>query len=314
MLGMVCTPLSCRQLACPRSQSSLVVAVHGHPLRAPAHLAVGRRADWPAAVPLCAALLQGQELLGAERLVVDLRRGLDEILEVSPEQEVPEVDKLAVVLILDIDDAPPVMAAADLLAVDDDRLLGSDDGKGNEVLMMLLAYVVIYHLLHAVTYPDLAVDVHLLLVKLVVVVGVHLEVVESKLLLDARLELLALLEGERVGLGDNRDNVHDVRELLQHHDVDRLKRVTRGLDKEQAAVNARVLDVALSLGGELLAEVGRVLVLDVLHDRVPAPVVVDQVAVPGGVDNVQPETHAVLLNDVRYGMDLSRGSDDFLGV
>lgn len=43
-----------------------------------------------------------------------------------------------------------------------------------------------------------------------------------------------------------------------------------GLDEEQAAVDAGVLDVTLALGGELLAQVGRVLVLNVLHDGVPA--------------------------------------------
>jgi hypothetical protein len=120
--------------ACPRAKSSLVVAVHGHPLRAPAQLAVGRRADWPAAVALCAALLQGQKLLGAERLVVNLRSRLDKILEMRPKQEIPEVHELAVVLVLDVDDAPPVLATPDLLAIDNDRLLGADDGKGDEVL------------------------------------------------------------------------------------------------------------------------------------------------------------------------------------
>lgn len=35
-------------------------------------------------------------------------------------------------------------------------------------------------------------------------------------------------------------------------------------------MNARVLDVAVTLSGELLAEVRAVLVLDVLDDRVPA--------------------------------------------
>lgn len=127
----------------PTSESSLVVAVHGHPLRAPAQLAVGSRADWPAAVALCAALLQGQKLLGAEGLVVDLRGGLDEVLKVRPEQEIPEVDELAVVLVLDVDDAPPVLAAADLLAVDNDGLLGANDGKGNEVLEIVLAFVLL---------------------------------------------------------------------------------------------------------------------------------------------------------------------------
>lgn len=69
---------------------------------------------------MCAALLQGKKLLRAECLVMDLRGGLNEILEVRPEKEIPEVDEFAVVLILDVDDTPPVLAATDLLAVDND--------------------------------------------------------------------------------------------------------------------------------------------------------------------------------------------------
>lgn len=111
-----------------------LVAVHRHPLRASAHLAIGGRADGSAAVALCAALLEGQKLLGAERLVVDLRRRLDQVLEVGAEKKVSEVDELAVGLVLDIDNSPPVLAAANLLAIDNDGLLGTNDGKGDQIL------------------------------------------------------------------------------------------------------------------------------------------------------------------------------------
>lgn len=47
------------------------------------------------------ALLESKQLLGTEGLVVDLGSGLDEILEVGAEEEVTEVDELAVVLVLD---------------------------------------------------------------------------------------------------------------------------------------------------------------------------------------------------------------------
>ena len=52
-----------------------------------------------------------------------------------PQQEVTRVDEFAVVLILDVDDAPSVLAAADLLAIDDDALLGANDSEGNVVLV-----------------------------------------------------------------------------------------------------------------------------------------------------------------------------------
>ncbi len=43
-----------------------------------------------------------------------------------------------------------------------------------------------------------------------------------------------------------------------------------GVDEKEAAVDARVLDVSVANSGELLAEVRAVLVLDVLHNRIPA--------------------------------------------
>lgn len=73
-----------------------------------------------------------------------------------------------------------------------------------------------------------------------------------------------------------------------------LEGVTGGRDEEDAAVDARVGDEALAHGGELLAEVCRVLVLNVLDDGLPAVVVVYEVTVAGRVDNVELEAHAVL--------------------
>ena len=69
-----------------------------------------------------------------------LRGRLDEVLQVSAEQEVPEVHKLAVVLVLNVDDAPSVLATTDLLAVDNDVLLRADNGKGDTVLLQLAAF------------------------------------------------------------------------------------------------------------------------------------------------------------------------------
>jgi hypothetical protein len=47
------------------------------------------------------ALLEGEQLLGTEGLVVDLRGRLDEVLQVCAGEEVAEVDKFAVGLVLD---------------------------------------------------------------------------------------------------------------------------------------------------------------------------------------------------------------------
>lgn len=80
----------------------LLVSVHGHTLRVPAEFPVGRRADRAAGVTAHgAAFLEGEQLLGTEALVVDLRCGLDKILEMGAGKEVTEVDELAVVFIFD---------------------------------------------------------------------------------------------------------------------------------------------------------------------------------------------------------------------
>jgi len=60
-------------------------------------------------------------------------------------------------------------------------------------------------------------------VKLLVVVRVHLQVMESKLLLNPFLESLALLQRKGVCLGDNGNNVDHVRKLLENHNVDGLE-------------------------------------------------------------------------------------------
>lgn len=225
---------------------------------------------------------------------MDLAGGLDQVLQVGLGEEVAEVDELAVVLIFDVDDAPLVLSTTDGAAVDVDGLVAADYGKGNEVL-------------------DLLVDGGLLVVVLVVVVGVEADVVEGELVSDSVLESLTLLQSQSVGLCNDGDDIDNLAQLLQDDDIDGLESVTSGLDEVQAAVDAGVLDVAVALGCELLAQVGRVLVLDVLDDGVPASVVVDQVAVSRSVDNVQAQTDAVLLNDVSDGVDLGGGAGLLVG-
>lgn len=49
-----------------------------------------------------------------------------------------------------------------------------------------------------------------------------------------------------------------------------------GRDEEQAAVDTGILDEAITHGGQLLAKEGRVLVLDVLDDGLPAMTISEQ--------------------------------------
>lgn len=153
-------------------------------------------------------------------------------------------------------------------------------------------------------YLDLLVQVSLLVVKLLVIVREHLEVVEGKLGLNTLLELQSLLNSQGISLGNDRHNVDNIGQLLQDDNINWLERVARRLNEEQTGVDAGIGDVTLSLGGKLLSQVRGVLVLDVLDDGIPTAVVVDKVAVAGGVDNVEPQTDTILLNEVRDALDL----------
>lgn len=127
---------------------------------------------------------------------------------------------------------------------------------------------------------------------------------EGKLSLDTLLELQSLLNSQGISLGNDRHNVDNIGQLLQDDNINGLERVARRLDEEQTGVDAGVGDVTLSLGGKLLSQVRGVLVLDVLDDGIPTAVVVDKVAVAGGVDDVEPQTDTILLNEVRDALDL----------
>lgn len=65
---------------------------------------------------------------------MDLAGCFDEILQVRPGQEVPEIDKFTVVLILDIDDTPFVLSTTDLLAINNDGLFATNNSEGDDVL------------------------------------------------------------------------------------------------------------------------------------------------------------------------------------
>jgi hypothetical protein len=99
-----------------------LVTIHGPSLRASAQFPIGCGADWsaPASMSCRTALLKGQKLLGTEGLVMDLGCSFDQILQMGTSEEVSEVNKLAVVLILYIDNAPSVLTAADLFTTNND--------------------------------------------------------------------------------------------------------------------------------------------------------------------------------------------------
>jgi hypothetical protein len=81
-----------------------LVSIHCHPLASSAQFAICAWRNRSA--PLTnARLLEGEQLLRTEGLVVDLRSGFDEVLQMGAGEEVAEVDEFAVCLILDCDNA-----------------------------------------------------------------------------------------------------------------------------------------------------------------------------------------------------------------
>merc|ERR1712000_199239 len=213
----------------------------------------------------CTTFLQSQQLLRSERLIVNLARRFDEILEVSTCKEVPEINEFAMVLVLDIDDTPFVLSASDLLAINNDGFLAADDGEWDDVL-------------------DGRIGCSLLIIQLFVVIGIHFQVVKSELLLDAFFESSALLQRKGVGLCDDRHDIDNIGELLQNHNVNRFEGVARRLDEEQAAVNSCVLDVS--------------------HNGIPASIVVDQISIARSVNNVQAQADSILFDNMGDSLDL----------
>ena len=99
------------------------------------------------------AFFERKQLLSTERFVVDLCRCLDQVLQVGAGKEVAEVYEFAVVLVLDydalaqlredkmgmllltVDNTPLVLATTDVLAINNNSPLGTDNGKGQELLL-----------------------------------------------------------------------------------------------------------------------------------------------------------------------------------
>lgn len=65
---------------------------------------------------------------------MDLACCFDKVLKMGASQEVPQIHKLAVVLILHINDAPSILTATNLLTIDNDCFLTADDSEWNDIL------------------------------------------------------------------------------------------------------------------------------------------------------------------------------------
>lgn len=115
-----------------------------------------------------------------------------------------------------------------------------------------------------------------------------------------------LLICESIGLGDNRDQVDLGVQSTHDLNVERLERVTSGLNEVHAGMDTVVDDVHaidLVLGIKISIEA----LLDVLDDGAPGLVVVDEITETGSIDDIQSETYAVLFNVCADGLDGDSG-------
>lgn len=74
-------------------------------------------------------------------------------------------------------------------------------------------------------YLNLDIQGALLVVKFIIFIWVHLQVVEGEFFLDPLLGRQTLLEGKGIGLGNHGDDVDDIRQLLENDNVNGLKTV-----------------------------------------------------------------------------------------
>src|ERR1700761_4944373 len=131
-----------------------------------------------------------------------------------------------------------------------------------------------------------------------IVVWIHAQVVEGEFFSYSLLERRPFLQSQAITLGNDWHDVDKLGELLQHDNVDWLQAMAGRLNEEEAAVNASVLQISLTLSSKLLAQISTVLIFDVFDDWIPAALIVHQITVSRSINNVQAQTHAIFLDDV----------------
>ena len=118
-----------------------------------------------------------------------------------------------------------------------------------------------------------------------------------------------LLVCECVGLGNDGDQVDLGVQSAHDLNIERLERVTGGLNEVHTGMDA-VVDNVHAVDFVLSIEVGIEALLDVLDDRAPRLVVVDKVTKARSINNVQSQTYTVLLNVCTDGLDGNGGGSE----
>ena len=109
------------------------------------------------------------------------------------------------------------------------------------------------------------------------------------------LERQNFLVGQGIRLGDDGDQVDLGVKALHNLNIQRLEGVTSGLDEEHTSVNA-VVDNVHPVNLILRIKISVESLLNVVHNRAPRLVVVNEIAETRCVDNSQPKAHACFLD------------------
>jgi hypothetical protein len=267
------------------------------------------------------------ELVRAVVLVEEVVGVLLELLHVGADQHLAQLDEVAVLLVVDLDDTPGVATTTDTAAVGGGDLgVGTNDGEGNlgHDLLVLGNSLLIVKLV-AGTLEDLD--------GVVLNIGKDLDsgVKQNQISLKAinqppngkkngitwketysLLEQSNLLVGQGIGLGDHRDQVDLGVEAAHDLDIQRLEGVASRLDEVDTGVDA-VVDNVAAVNLVLSLKVGVETLLNVLDNRAPRVVVVDKVTEARGINDAQAETDTVLLNVGAGGLD-RHGLGDDVGI
>jgi hypothetical protein len=231
---------------------------------------------------------------------------------VGADQHLAQLDKVAVLLIVDFDDTPGVATATDAATISSSYLrVGTDNGEGNlgHDLLVLGNGLLIVELV-AGTLENLD--------RVLFDIGKDLEELASTIsigLVSTTYTLLEsgnLLVGQGISLGNDGNEVNLGVETAHNLNVQGLQGVARRLNEVDTGVDA-VVDNVAAVDLVLSLEIGIVALLDVLDNWAPRVIVVDKVTESGGIDHAQAEADTVLLN-VGAGRLDRHGLGDDIGV
>jgi len=248
------------------------------------------------------------QLLRAVVLIEAVVSVLLELFHVGTDQHLAQLDKVAMLLVVDLNGTPGVATATDLTTVGGcDFRVGTNNGKGDlrhDLLVLSDGLFVVELVAGALEDLD----------RVVLDIGEDLLGLAEKNKYRKKgtyslLEQSNLLVRKSIGLGNDGNQVDLGVQPAHDLNVQRLQGVARRLDEVDARVDTVVNDVGavdLVLG----LEVGVVSLLNVLDNRAPRVIVVHKVTKSRGVDDGETKTDTVLLDIGADGLDGHSLGDD----